>query len=215
MVFKDRIDAGEKLAVLLEKKLPLSRDRAIVVSLLRGGIVVGDVIAKKLSLTHLPLVVTKIPAPYQPELAIGALCFDQTYWESSIVNSLNLTLPEKNDQRLIAKNKFTDYCRRFNIQEKDFLNIKNKTVVLVDDGIATGSTARAARLFLKSMQTKKIILASPVAPSDFKNDGFDEVIILHKDPYLSAISQFYQSFPQLEDEEVEIILSTPSPPLKR
>ena len=206
MLFKDRAEAGEKLVQLLSKTHLYDRTNVLVVSLLRGGIIVGDVIAKKLSLAHLPLVVIKIPAPHQPELAIGALCFDQTYWEPSIVNSLNLTLPEKNDQRLIAKNKFADYCRRFKIQEKDYLMIKNKAVVLVDDGIATGSTSRAARLFLKSIGAKKIILAAPVAPTDFDERGFDEVIILHKDPYLSAISQFYESFPQVEDEEVNKIL---------
>lgn len=207
MLFKDRADAGEKLANLLSKRLANDRDKVIVVSLLRGGVVVGSIIAKKLALIHLPLVVTKIPAPFQPELAIGGLCFKQTFLKTSVINSLGLTNLEINEQQQVAKTKFVEYCQRFNLKEKNYSIIKNKAVILVDDGVATGSTVMAARLFLKERGAKKIILAVPVAPTDFHVPGFNQIIIFHKDPYLSAISQFYVSFPQVEDEEVRKLLN--------
>lgn len=208
MIFKDRIDAGKKLSQLLAKKIPSDNDRRhfIVISLLRGGVVVGDVIAKKFSFPYLALPVAKIPAPHQSELAIGALCFDNLYLENSIIRSLTLSPTEINQQKQIAQDKFNSYCQRFNIKKRVFSKIKNKNVLLVDDGIATGSTAHAACLFLKNQRVKKVIFLSPVGPTDFNGVGFDEVIIFHKDPSLSAISQFYQTFPQVEDEEVRQIL---------
>ena len=79
-------------------------------------------------------------------------------------------------------------------------------MILVDDGIATGATMKAAVLFLKTKGPKKIVAASPVGPADFDEAGFDRIIIYHRDPYLSAISRFYQSFPQVEDEQIKTLL---------
>ncbi len=149
----------------------------------------------------------KISAPHQEELAIGALCFNQIYWEKNIFSSLNLSNEIINQQIKKAKEKFDNYCLEFNIKEKKFSLIKNRVVVLVDDGIATGSSVNCAFLFLKSKKPKKLILASPVAPSDFKHPGFDEEIILFKDPYLSAVSQYYQNFFQVKSEEIKKLIS--------
>jgi len=203
MLFKDRVDAGKKLAKILYKK---NLKNAVVVSLLRGGIIVGQEIAKKLKGNHFPLAVAKIPAPQQSELAIRALCFDLTYLESRIVSSLNIDKPTIKKQISIAKVKFRSYLERFNLKKSAYKKIKNKTVVLVDDGIATGSTVKAALLFTKSLKPKKTILASPVAPAEFINPGFDQLIILHYDPTFSSVSQFYKSFPQVEDEEIKRLL---------
>jgi len=202
MIFKDRVEAGKKLAKILSKK---NLKNAIVVSLLRGGIIVGQEIAKKLKVHHFPLAVAKIPAPQQSELAIGALCFDFTYLESRIVNSLYIDKPTIKKRVNIAKEKFKSYLKRFNLKKSNY-KLKNKAVILVDDGIATGSTVKTALLFVKSLKPKKIILASPVAPGDFENPGFDDFIILHRDPTFSSVSQFYLDFPQVEDEEIKRLL---------
>lgn len=209
MIFKDRKEAGEKLAQVLinHRLIKKNLKNTIVVSLLRGGFIVGYQIAKKLSLPHLPLPVAKISTPHQKELAIGALCFNQIYWEKNIFSSLNLSNEIINQQIKKTKEKFDNYCLEFNIKEKIFSLIKNKVVVLVDDGIATGSSVNCAFLFLKSKKPKKLILASPVAPSDFTNPGFDEEIILFKDPYLSAVSQYYQNFFQVKSEEIKKLIS--------
>lgn len=198
MIFKDRVVAGKKLAELLAEK---SLKKAVVISLLRGGVILGQEISRKLKILHLPLAVAKIPAPFQSELAIGALCFDFIYLESHIVDSLNIDKPTIKRQIAIAKKKFFSYSKKFNLN-KSLYKVKNKNVIIADDGVATGSTVKAALLFVKSLKPKRIILASPVGPSDFENPGFDEVVILYWDANFSSVSQFYKNFPQVEDEEV-------------
>jgi len=213
MIFKDRAAAGEKLAALLKKDYYFKRsttiNKLVVVSLLRGGVVVGNVVAKSFNTKHIPLVVTKIPAPGNFELAIGALCFETIYLESQIIKSLGLEKIEISNQIEIAREKFNSYLRRFKVKKSIFSKeLKNKIIVLVDDGIATGASIKAAYLFLKQYKPHKIILAVPVGPADFDNKGFDKIFILHKDASLSAVSQFYEYFPQVEDEEVRKILNS-------
>jgi len=211
MIFKDRQEAGRKLLVRLfeDRGIKKNKRKVIVVSLLRGGIIVGDIIAKGLQVKHLPLVVTKIPAPHSPELAIGALCFDVTYLEKIVVNSLGLEKSEIVNQIEVARKKFNSYLERFEIKKSLYSrSLKNKIVVLTDDGIATGSTVKAAILYLKSKKIKSIILAVPVAPSDFSIVGVDKELILHKNFAFGAVSQFYEHFSQIEDNEVKKILQS-------
>lgn len=209
MIFKDRTDAGRKLLVRLfeDPNIKKSKRKVVVVSLLRGGIVVGNTIAVGLQAKHLPLAVTKIPAPHNPELALGAVCFDVTYLEKNVVNSLGLTKGEIANQIDVAQEKFNSYAKRFSIKKAKYSRVfKNKLVILVDDGIATGSTVKVAILYLKIKKPKSIYLAVPVAPYDFSVVGVDKEVILHKDFGFGAVSQFYASFPQVEDDEVKKIL---------
>ena len=198
VIFKDRCDAGKKLADLIIKsdffKNIKDKKNIVIVSLLRGGVVVGEQIAKKIGVKNLYLPVAKISSPFNQELAIGALCFFEVYWEKEILDLYRFSEEEKNNQLKKAKEKFFSYLQKFNIKEEDFDGIKNKVVILVDDGIATGATAYASFYFLKTKKPKTIILASPVAPYDFKNPGFDKLFIYHKDENFSAISQFYEDF---------------------
>ena len=197
MLFQDRLDAGNQLA----DRLTGYKNNSIVVSLLRGGVIIGDAIAKKLKIPHLFLAAVKISHPDQPELAIGALCFNKIYLDNQYVSFFDKKTT--NQQIKNAKIKFSSYLKRFNLKKTSFKTIKNKTVILVDDGIATGATVKAALMLLKSQGPKKIILAVPVAPVDFDDPGFDQIIILRRDQYFSAVSQFYQNFPQIEDEEIK------------
>lgn len=209
MTFKDRSDAGNQLAIALKKDADIRNNigQVTIVSLLRGGIIVGNVIAEKLGVDHLPLVVTKIPAPYNPELAIGALCFDAVYLNQDIVGTLFLDKPTIEGQIDIAREKFDSYLNRFNLDENYYLNkFDGKITIVVDDGIATGSTAQVARLFLLQQKAEKVFLAAPVAPDDFDSNGFDGAFILDKDPYFGAVSQYYESFPPVTDEEVKNII---------
>lgn len=211
MIFKDRKEAGEKLLEMLIKDseiLKINKKEFVVVSLLRGGIVVADIIAKGLKIFHLPLVVTKIPVPYNPELALGALSFDVVYLEKKVINPLSLDKSTINSQIKIAREKFQSYMKQFNLKKSLYIKIKNKAIILVDDGIATGATVKTAVLFLKTKKAKKIYLAIPVGPVDFKIEGVDKQFILHRDSSFSAVSQFYSSFPQIEDKEVKRILKT-------
>lgn len=198
ILFKDRVEAGKKLANLIIqsdffKKIKQKED-IVVVSLLRGGVVVGKQIAEKLKNKNLLLPVAKISSPQNPELAIGALCFFEVYWEREVLDFQPFSQEETNKQLKKAKQKFFSYCQKFKIDEKDFDQLKNKVVILADDGIATGATTGAAFYFLKTKKPKAIVLASPVAPYDFKNPGFDKIFIYHQEKYFSAISQFYEDF---------------------
>jgi len=206
MQFKDRIDAAIKLYKLLKNEEFLSK-KTVVVSLLRGGTIIGDYLANKLKTKHYPLVSIKIAAPYNPELAIGAICFEVTHVNTRIINILNLSNPQITKQIKDSEKKIASYCTRFNIEEKKFDDLKDKVVVLTDDGVATGSTLLAALDFIKSKNPKQIILALPIAPRDFFVDGVYKTIIIYHNPDLSAISQYYRDFQQVEDDEIRKLKS--------
>lgn len=204
MIFKNRADAGKKLAALLKK---YAGRNSVVVSLLRGGVVVGGEVARILKCSHYPLPVAKISSPIQPELAIGALCFEEVFLDQAILKPYSFEKTVIVKQIKAARKKFSSYLKRFSIKKSVFEKLKNKIVILIDDGIATGATMKAGALFLKTMSPKKIIAASPVGPTDFDEIGFDKVVIYHRDPFLSAISRFYQNFPQVEDQEIKKLLN--------
>lgn len=212
MIFKDRKDAAEKLVetILQDKELVgllKQKTNVFVVSLLRGGVVLGNIIAKKLKIEHLPLASVKIPAPNNPELAIGAVCFDAVYIEKDVTNLIKVNSKEISQQISKAHEKLNIYCKEFNLKKSLYERIKNGVVLIVDDGVATGSTVKAAAIFLKSQGPVLLILAVPVAPVDFDERGFAKVIIVHKDESLSSVSQFYEYFPQVENFEVKKLLN--------
>ncbi len=211
MIFKDRVDAGEKLFTQLRKSSLVNppaggQKEIVIVSLLRGGAILGDVLSRKLKAPHLPLAVVKISAPENEELAIGALVFDVVYLEKRIIDSLFLTKQEIREQISTAKEKFSNYCKTFLLKKKTYDMLSGKTVILVDDGVATGATMKAAALFVKGEGAKVVIVAVPVAFDELDLKGIDKVLILHKDPHLSSVSQFYAEFPQIEDAEVKKLL---------
>lgn len=201
MIFKDRTEAGRKLADLLikDKEVLKNKKDLLVLSILRGGVVVGREIAKKLNVPHSPLVVKKIGAPENEELAIGAICDGEFYLDNNLIKRLNLSQMEVNRQIEKTREKLKEYQEKFVKKES---NLQGKMVILVDDGVATGASVLAALNYLRKNQAKKIFLATPVAATDFDGSGFDKVFILHRDPDFSAVSQFYEDFPQLTDEEV-------------
>lgn len=202
MIFKNRSEAGSKLAEIIDKKIN-NKESLVVVSILRGGVVVGEEIAKKLKTDHLFLPVVKIPAPDNPELAIGAFVFDTQYINPAVAGYYS-------DQSIkkaigLARDKFKKYCQIFKINEQSFNQLKDKVVILVDDGAATGATTKTASDFLRKIKVKKIILALPVAPSDFNETFYDDVFIFYQDPHLSAVSQYYQDFAPVSQFEIEAL----------
>src|SRR4030042_6515094 len=109
MVFKDRRDAAEQLFELLKEDEDVNGD-CIIVSILRGGIIIGDILSKKINAKHLPIVSVKIPALNNPELAIGAICFDVTHIEQKTMQMLNMSKKEIAKQVKEAEKKFINYC---------------------------------------------------------------------------------------------------------
>ncbi len=207
MVFSDRFEAGE----LLAKKLAIYQDdpETIVVALPRGGVPVAQVIAKTL---HLPMdifFVKKIPSPYNPEAAIGAISENgMEYINERAVAMLNVSRPYIDEQEA----KILEGIRENRaIYNKPRLDIRGKRVILVDDGVATGASMYLAAKALKAEGAKEVIIAVPVAPPDsiaLLKEAADGVVVLEVPVDFMAVGQFYRDFHQLSDEEVKELLDS-------
>lgn len=207
MLYHDRHDAGRELA----RKLPEYRDRAdvIVLALPRGGVPVAYEVAREL---HAPLdvfVVRKLGTPGQPELAMGAIA-------SGGVRVLNedvvqaLAIPESAIER-VAQEEAEELRRR----ERQYrgsrppLEVSGRTAILVDDGLATGSTMRAAARALRLERASKIVVAVPVAARqscDTVRLEADEVVCGAMPEPFYAVGQWYSDFEQTSDDEVRALL---------
>lgn len=205
MLFKNRKDAGAQLAAALQM---LSLKTGIVIGLPRGGVVVAAEVAKGL---HLPLDVIiprKIGAPFNPELAIGALAGDIVLLNDEMIAGFAINHAYLDEE--IAKEK-KEAARRLSLYRsgKPAQDFHGKTVILVDDGIATGATMRASIRYLQKCQVMRLIVAVPVAPLEaiqkLRKEGL-EVICLSTPASFYAVGQFYEDFPQTEDAEVIALL---------
>jgi putative phosphoribosyl transferase len=217
VIFQNRIDAGEKLAERLSwlkqdrLKEQRSQQSTVILAIPRGGVIIGDIIASELDAKLDVVVSRKIGAPYNPELAIGAVMPDGSYFiNQEIVNMLNI--PEEYIQ-IQAHEQVKEIDRRLMSYRgsKEYDNeFEDKIVVLVDDGIATGATMLASAQWIKNKQhCKKLVIAVPVAPHKFLdnlNQVADEVIVLYSPLSFEAVGQFYQDFSQVSDNEVKEIM---------
>jgi putative phosphoribosyl transferase len=201
--FASRVDAGKRLAETLKKNF-VGTD-GVVLAIPRGGVVVGYEIAQALNLPLDVIVPRKLGAPYNPELAIGAVAEDgSTVLDSSLVAYLDVSQDYLNGEIQRQKKEIE---RRQTAYRQGMLarQIKGKDVIVVDDGIATGSTMKAALASVKNKGAKSITVAIPVGPpstiQELKKLA-DRVICLYTPEYFQAIGQFYQDFSQTSDEEV-------------
>jgi putative phosphoribosyl transferase len=206
MLFKNRQDAGRQLA---EKVAALHLKEALVLGLPRGGVVVAAEVSNALGFPLDIVVPRKIGAPMNPELAIGALVEDVVLLDEEIMRQLggvneDYLRSEIEQQQQEAKRRMGLYRTG-----KPPLDVRGKTVVVVDDGIATGATMRASLRYLKRQGAKRRIGAVPVAPQDtverMKREG-EEIVALFTPAVFYAVGQFYADFPQTEDSEVIAIL---------
>lgn len=203
MIFNNRIDAGQKL---LEELLNYSDDPdAIVVGLPRGGVPVAAVIANGL---HLPLDIVcprKIGAPFNPEFAIGAITeTGEGIFNDVYIRRLDVSQSEIDEvvarEKVEAKNRLHKY--RDGLPPRDF---KGKTIIIADDGLATGSTMKAAIKSIRGMGADKIVVAIPVSPPDTLDvirGIVDEVVCLQAPLYFQAVGEFYRDFSPTHDAEV-------------
>jgi len=217
MKFQDRQEAGERLALQVAKVAQvagIAKEKMVVVAIPRGGVVVGRVVADKLGLP-LGLVVTKkVGAPGQEELAVGAMGPDgRVVLDEALVGRLGLSKMDLAPQIKNAKLKMQSYKLKFKVKE---YSMADKSVVLVDDGVATGATMEAAIDWLRhkcKVQSAKckIIVAVPVCASEAYGQlaGLaDEMVCLEVPEDFGAVGQFYEHFPQVTDEEVVGILQS-------
>lgn len=198
-IFKNRIDAGEKLTALLAD---LKDPNTIILGLPRGGVIVAKEVAHTLDLPLDIIVTRKIGAPGNDEYAIGAIDLDgEGVWneeERSAVDNTWLTEKIEREKK--------EALRRSALYRdtRPPLDLHNKTAIIVDDGIATGMTMRAAVHYTKKLGAQKIIVAVPVAPPSAIEQFKDlaEIRALELPSFFSAVGEWYEEFTQVEDQEV-------------
>ncbi len=210
-VFRDRVDAGKKLA----DKLSQYRSKDVVVlAIPRGGVVVGFEVAGDLGAPLSLIIPRKIGAPGNPELAIGAVTEEgDAYLDSTIVSALSV------DQAYIdavKQREVEEIKRRMSsyLGDRQRPELQGKTIILVDDGIATGSTMKAAIRSVRLHDPAEVVVAVPVAPPDTVESLkklADSVICLKTPSFFYAIGQFYQEFDQVGDTEVIRLLRLANP----
>ncbi|MDG6901144.1 MAG: phosphoribosyltransferase [Nitrososphaerota archaeon] len=206
MIFRNRVEAGKRLGEAL--KSYRGKD-AVVLGIPRGGVVVASEVADALR-APLDIVVTrKIEAPGEPEFALGAVTQEgDVIMDRQAAESLGASSDYLDDQ-IRKKRKEVDDRMEALRGDKPYPRLEGKVVLIVDDGIATGSSVSAAVMSVKKRRAKEIVVAVPVAPKDaietLAEDGTKVVCLQTPGPFL-AIGEFYGDFGQVEDIEVKRIL---------
>ncbi|RJR23415.1 phosphoribosyltransferase [Candidatus Microgenomates bacterium] len=205
-MFKDRTQAGKKLVEKLKEDTPFfDPEKTVVLAIPKGGVLVGREISQAFSLPLEAFITKKVPSPQSEDLAIGAVGEGGVVvWEEKLCEELRVSAEYKQD---IVKKKIEELGKK----AKDFkadgreLELLGKTVILADDGIATGETMKVAIKVLKAYSPKEIIIAVPViAPdllSEIKNIA-DKIIYLEAPEMFFSVDQFYENFNQPSDQEV-------------
>ncbi len=202
MVFIDRTDAGRRLGEALRH---LRESAPVVLGLTRGGVPVAAEVARALEAPLDVIVVRKLGVPFQPELGMGAVgedgvrvVNDEVVRDAGIKDD-ELALVESRERAEVERR-----AQRYRAGGAR-LDLAGRTAVVVDDGIATGSTAKAACKAARARGAARVVLAVPVAPPGWERrigDDADEFVCLETPEWLFAVGQFYADFPQTSDEEV-------------
>ena len=202
-LFKDRHDAGQRLAQeLLQYR---SAKDALVIALPRGGVVVGYDISLALHLPLDVLITRKLGTPSNPELAMGAVAeTGYVHMNAEVVRQYHVTKAEVEEELLCQKSEIHRRIERYR-GGRSLPSLKGQRVILVDDGIATGATFYASLDAIIKSEAVRVVAAIPVAPPGIITELkalVDEVVVLHTSEWFFGIGQFYERFPQIEDEEV-------------
>lgn len=217
--FHDRKEAGlllaEKLKLYINNAFSskVKKESFIVMAIPRGGVILGDIVASELNVDLDIIICKKIGAENNPELAIGAVMADGSYIvNEDIINRINISLGYISKQVELQKNEIERRLMEFRGNKEYHNKLKDKTIILIDDGIATGATILAAVKWLKEKHfCKRLIVAVPVAPLessilDKLNQIADKVIVIITPYDFAAVGQFYEHFDQVSDKEVKEIM---------
>ena len=208
-MFKDRRDAGRQLAARL---LQYKNQDPVVLALPRGGVPVGYEIALRLDGPLDVLVVRKLGAPGQPELGIGAVVDGdqpESVFNEDLLRALDVSR-DYLDREISVQIEEIRRRQRTYRGGQPAVDVEGRTVIVVDDGIATGASIRAALRRLRRSRPKRLVLAAPVAPPDTVESLWpevDDLVCLSAPISFSAVGQFYEDFNQTTDQEVIDLLA--------
>ena len=214
-LFRDRVDAGQQLAsLILEQEPALPGERPFVLALPRGGVPVAVQVARSLDAPLEIVVSRKLGAPDQPELGFGAVAEGGGAWvDPDTVRLLALSQDEIDAVTDAAAREVERRVARYR-HGRPLPILRGHVAVLVDDGIATGGTAKAALRSIRRLRPERVILAVPVAPAsaqiDFEGE-VDELLAVRMPESLWAIGAWYEDFAQLSDAEVSAWLQAARP----
>jgi len=206
------VHAGEMIAQKLTSDPtlnPLEPNQAIVLGIPRGGVIIAEIVARKLSAEMDIAIGRKLGAPENPELAIGAIMGDgTTYTNEYLIKALKLS--EDYVEREKAR-QLSEIRRRTTLypKKRDY-KIRDRIVILTDDGVATGATIIAAARWIRKHNPKYLIIAVPVCPPqtvDILKQEADAVYMIISPETLNSVGQFYENFNAVADDEVREILS--------
>lgn len=206
MLFKDRRQAGEKLADLLKQ---YKGQQPLILAVPRGGVAVAEPVWETLG-GELDLIITrKLGAPYQPELAIGAVSADGFVMvNENIISRFNVT---EDYVKEAAEKEQEEISRRLELYRgrRPLPKVDQRLVILIDDGVATGYTLLAALRSLREKKPDRLVLAVPVGPPDTfvrLEKEVDELVYVKAPDNFAAVGQFYRKFDQTSDREVAEIM---------
>lgn len=206
VIFENRSEAGKRLALALEE---YRHEKPIVLALPRGGVPIGAEIAKALNASLSVVVVRKIGAPHNPEFGIGAVAEGNVrVLDKPSIKRLGISKEELAEETKKEKEELKRRIATYR-NGRPLPQFQKRTVILVDDGLATGITAQAAIAMIKKQKPKQIIFASPVCAYDTLRELrhlVDSVICVTTPVDFAAVGQWYRSFEQVSDEEVVALL---------
>ncbi len=206
--FRDRVGAGEVLGNALKFVVKKSGGN-IVLGIPRGGVIVADIVARKLNADFDVVIARKLTAPDNKENAIGAIMPDGSmYLDEFLVNSLKVSQGYIEDEKSVQLQELERRIQLYRPRKAGY-NVKGRTVVLVDDGIATGATVIAAARWLKKHEPARIIIAAPVAQpqaAELLKIEADAVEVISTPANFGSVNQFYKDFDQATDERVLEVL---------
>jgi putative phosphoribosyl transferase len=207
-LLRDRSEAGKRLARELMRYA--SRSDVLVLALPRGGVPVGFEVARALGVPLDVFVVRKLGMPFHEELAMGAIASGG----AQLLNEDVIQTYAISDEEIgrVVESELRERERRERLYRGDrpFPTLNDRIVVLVDDGLATGSTMRAAVMALREEQPARIVVAVPVAAKDACDafrDVVDEIVCLETPEPFDAVGQWYENFRQTTDQEVHALLT--------
>jgi predicted phosphoribosyltransferase len=214
MPFKNRIDAGRRLAGALAR---YSGDSVVVLALPRGGVPVAAEVATELAAPLDLVLVRKIGYPPQPELAMGAVVDGADPIIVRNEDVIRVTGVSEAEFDKVCKQELAEIERRRAryLGGRAPVEVTGRTAIVIDDGLATGATMRAALRALCKRAPRKIVLAVPVAPSETLDEirgDADEIVCLESYDFFGAIGAYYSDFRQVSDDELILILSRHNEP---